>query len=951
MHSRLSPTITNTSMPAKPSTGWRGCAIPRRGIKAWSRAAGRARASTVSSIEMARVKAPKVLILDGHSLAFRAFYALPEDLKTSDGTYTNAVYGFTSMLIKLLQEEKPDYITCCFDMGQPLERSAQFADYKSGRSEAPETFRPQLDLIREVLRVMKIPVFELAGHEADDIISYLAHLAAEEGADVRIVTGDRDFFQLVDDHTKVLYNRRGISDIVEMDETAVVRRYGVPPSKYVDLKALEGDTSDSLPGVPGVGTKTAARLIQNYGSAEEVVAHAGEQTPRLADNLAAHAEQVALNKKLSILAEVPLEGVSLHDLKMGSWDLAAVRELYGSLEFRSLLERLLADLPEAAEGEGKPFDLEVRVFSDPGGLQTLGEALAKAGETSIDLLPAAPRGGPRWLAFAWSPGDVGYVPVGRAGVTHAEVAEGLGAVLQDEGVTKVAHGARQVILSLAAIGVAIGGLEFDTDVAVYLLDPGAPGYPLDEIARRYTGRELQATRPVERAEESPQGALDLEGEEADRGEAEDACLRALAISEIAGAVGPELERLGMSDLYRDIEHPLVSVLARMEQTGVKIDLDYLSVMADDLDARVAKLEEECYELAGQRLNLGSPPQLRALLYDRLGLKTTRRTKTGKSTDARALQQLVDQHPFVPRLLEYRELAKLKNTYVDALPPLVDPRDGRVHTTYDQTAAATGRLSSINPNLQNIPVRTELGRTIRRAFVVEPGNLLMSVDYSQIELRVMAHLSGDPILLEVFRTDEDVHAATAARVFGLEPSQLETRHRSVAKMVNYGLSYGMGATGLAERLNVATPEAQKIMEAYFEQFGGVKRFLDDVVRHAHADGFTTTMFGRRRYLPELGSGNPRVRAIGERQALNAPIQGSAADIMKLAMLNVQRALDASGLATQMILTVHDELVFEVPENERSPAAELVQREMTRVCDMKVPLAVDLSFGTNWADAKG
>jgi DNA polymerase-1 len=896
-------------------------------------------------------KVPKVLVLDGHSLAFRAYYALPEDLKTSDGTYTNAVYGFTSMLIKLLQEQKPDYIACCFDMGQALERTAQFSNYKAGRSEAPESFRPQLDLIREVLRVMRIPTFELAGHEADDIISYLARLGVEQGCEVRIVTGDRDFFQIVSDRVKVLYNRRGISDIVEMDEAAVLSRYGVPPSRYVDLKALEGDTSDNLPGVPGVGTKTAARLIQRYGDAEGVVAHADEQTPKLAGNLSAHAEQVVLNKKLSTLVEVPLEGVSLEDLKMGAWDLEEVRELYGSLEFRSLLERLLADLPEAAEGEGKPFDLAVRVFSEPASLEEAAAAVAAAGEVAVDVLPGAPRAGPRGLALAWSPSDVGFVAVGPESLTHAEIAERLGPVLEDGGVRKVAHGARAVILALAAIGVELGGLDLDTQVASYLLDPGAPGYPLDEIARRYTGRELQAVEPVERPEGGAQGALDLDGGAFDRGEAEDACLRALAVSEIAGAVAPELDRLGMAALYRDIEHPLVPVLARMEQVGVRIDLDYLAAIAGDLDERVAKLEEECYELAGQRLNLGSPPQLRTLLYDRLGLKTTRRTKTGKSTDARALQQLTDQHPFVPKLLEYRELAKLKNTYVDALPPLVDPRDGRVHTTYDQTAAATGRLSSTNPNLQNIPVRTELGRTIRRAFVPAPGNVLMSVDYSQIELRVMAHLSADPILLEVFRTGKDVHATTAARVFGLEPARLEVRHRSVAKMVNYGLSYGMGAAGLAERLNVPTSEARAIMDAYFEQFGGVKRFLDSVVSHAHADGFTTTMFGRRRYLPELGSGNPRVRAIGERQALNAPIQGSAADIMKLAMINVASALAREGLHTKMILTVHDELVFEVPQDERGRAAEVVEAAMTGVCGMKVPLAVDLSFGTSWADAKG
>ncbi|HYP23083.1 MAG TPA: DNA polymerase I, partial [Actinomycetota bacterium] len=495
------------------------------------------------------------------------------------------------------------------------------------------------------------------------------------------------------------------------------------------------------------------------------------------------------------------------------------------------------------------------------------------------------------------------------------------------------------------MGVELAGLDLDTHIASYLLDPGAPGYAIEERARKYTGRELKAVDGVDRSEES-QGAFDLGvGEEA---EAEDACLRALAIAEIAEAVRPELARLGMEDLYRTIEHPLIPVLAHMEKTGIAIDLDYLEEMARDLDKRIGVLEAECYDLAGERVNLGSPSQLRVLLYDKLGLKTTRRTKTGLSTDARALQQLVDQHPFVQKLLDYRELAKLKSTYVDALPPLTDPADGRVHTTFDQTVAATGRLSSTNPNLMNIPVRTDLGKQIRRAFVAAPGYTLMSVDYSQIELRVMAHLSKDPVLVEVFANDEDVHTATAMRVYDLDPSELKTMHRSVAKMVNYGLAYGMGAPGLAERLNVPVEEAREIMDSYFEVFEGVAKFLDTVVTQAYADGFTTTMFGRRRYLPELGSGNPRVRSIGERQALNAPIQGSAADIMKLAMIKVDAALAES--RTRMILTVHDELVFEVPEGDEDAAAELVRREMTGVADMEVPLKVDVSFGTNWSETK-
>ncbi|MEA2452505.1 MAG: polymerase [Actinomycetota bacterium] len=901
-------------------------------------------------------KRPKLLLLDGYSLAFRAFFALPEDLATSDGTHTNAVFGFTSMLIKVMQDEKPDYIACCLDMAAPLERSETFTEYKSNRSKAPDTFTSQIPLVREVLKVLHIPIYELPGHEADDIIAFIAKRAEDE-VDVRIVTGDRDFFQLANKQIHVLYNRRGISDIVEMDPKAVEERYGVPPEKYVDLKALEGDNSDNLPGVPGVGTKTAAKLVQKYGSAEEAVAHASEQTPKLAENLAAHAEQVAINKQLSTLAsehdalvENLVESTALDEMKMGSWDMEEVRELFKSLEFRVLLERLMSDLPEAAEGEGDAFEIDVTVFDSATSLGQLADHLKKADRFAIDVVPATPRGAPRSLAFSWGEGHVGFVPIGPHGVTLDDTVAALRPVLEDVAAEKVVHGGRAALLSLHAGGIAMRGLHLDTHVGTYLLDPGAPGYSLEEMARKYSGRELKAIEGVERDPDAAQGSLALEGDPVEV-EAEDASLRALAVAEIATAVEPELARLGMDDLYRTIEHPLIPILTAMEEIGIKIDLDYLAEIGRDLEKRISELETECYELAGERINLGSPTQLRVLLYDKLGLKTTRRTKTGLSTDARALQQLVDQHEFVPKLLDYRELAKLKNTYIDALPPLVDPDDGRVHTTYDQTVAATGRLSSTNPNLMNIPIRTDLGKQIRRAFIPEPGNLLLSVDYSQIELRVMAHLSEDPILLEVFKTDEDVHTETAMRIFKVDKKSLTTKHRSTAKMVNYGLAYGMGAPGLAERLNIEVPEAQGIMDTYFEQFGGVADFLDEIVNQAHTDGFTTTMFGRRRYLPELGSGNPRVRAIGERQALNAPIQGSAADIMKLAMINVDKAMTSEGLETQMILTVHDELVFEVPEKEQEKAKELVEREMTQVAEMKVPLEVDSSFGKDWAEAKG
>ena len=683
-----------------------------------------------------------------------------------------------------------------------------------------------------------------------------------------------------------------------------------------------------------------------------MVEHAAEQTPKLAQSLVEHREQVSINKQLSTLIDVPLGSVTLDDLKMGVWDLNEVRELFISLEFKTLLERLLSELPDAARGEGKPFEVHSRSLATASDLKGLVLELRAAGSFAIDLVSDSPGGAPRSLAFAWGAGQVAFVPVGEPVFTGAAAASALDSLFSDASVSKVVHGARGAVLGLAAIGLELAGLKLDTLVAAYLLDPGATGYELADIVRKYTGRELKSARPAGRDDTNAQATLDFNPAEKFEGsESEDACLRALAVAEVAQKAEQELERLGMADLYRSIEQPLIPVLVRMERIGLKIDLDYLSGMAKEIDQRLVQLEADCYELAGERLNLGSPTQLRVLLYERLGLKTRRRTKTGMSTDARALQQLVDQHPFVSKLLEHRELAKLKNTYIDALPPLVDPRDGRVHTTYDQTVAATGRLSSTNPNLMNIPIRTELGKQIRRAFIPEPNHLLLSVDYSQIELRVMAHLSEDPTLLEIFRRNEDVHAATASRIFRIDSKELSIKHRSVAKMVNYGLAYGMGAPGLAERLNVPVAEAKEIMEAYFEQFRGVREFLDKVVTQAKADGFTTTMFGRRRYLPELGSSNPRVRAIGERQALNAPIQGTAADIMKLALIKVDRALHDERLGTRIILTVHDELVLEVPEHERDAAAQLVAREMTGAADLRVPLVVDVAQGLNWAEAKG
>ncbi|MGA9162622.1 MAG: DNA polymerase I [Actinomycetota bacterium] len=866
----------------------------------------------------------RLFLLDGHSLSYRAFFALPPSLATTSGQVTNAVYGFTSMLIKLLTEERPDLIAVAFDIGKPTVRLDKYAEYKAGRPETPDEFRQQLGLIVEVLETLRIPVIGVEGHEADDAIATLALRALEQGVEVVIVTADRDFFQLVRPGLTVMFNVKGISDIRRYDVEAVTERFGLPPEKYLDYVALKGDASDNIPGVPGVGEKTASKLVQDFGSIEELLGRTDELKGKLKESISAAGDQLALNKELAQLdthVDVDLEP---EDAVMGDWDIEAVRRLFTSLEFRTLFERL-EEVGRSAKPAIEMAELDLREV----------DASEAAGLLSAD--------GPKALRLDLDEREVRGVAIsmggGQAAYAAAKDLSGFADALASDAAPKWMHDAKDVETVVVAEGRSLGGVATDTMLAAYLLDPAAPSFQLQAVSEQYLGSDVLGSVAEEAAGQ-------LFGDSWRRAAAE-----AAAVALLAPVLDERIDGAGLRRLLDEVELPLSSVLARMQANGVALDVVYLEEMAEGIRDEMATLRAQIYELAGEEFNLNSPPQLRAILYDKLKLSPGKKTPKGQlSTDASVLEKLRDVHPIVDAILSWRELDKLNSTYLEALPKQVDPKDGRVHTTFNQTGAATGRLSSTNPNLQNIPVRGELGRQIRRAFVPGPkDDVLLVADYSQIELRILAHLSGDEGLKAAFESGTDIHTATSARVFGLPEDQVDPATRSRAKAINYGLAYGMNAWGLASRLEITPDEAQEFIDAYFASFPQIRDYLDRQVARAAAEGFTETLLGRRRYIPELQAANPRVRDMGRRMALNAPIQGSAADVFKLGMIGVDAALRGSDLDCRMLLTVHDELVFEVSAKRVEAAAELVKREMEAAYELDVPLRADIGWGPNWAEA--
>lgn len=890
----------------------------------------------------------RIMLIDGNSLTYRAFHALPTDLVTASGQVTNAVFGFTSMFINLVRDHAPDAVAVAFDRPEPTFRHERDANYKANRDAAPDILRQQMGLVRQVVDTLGVTAIEKSGFEADDIIATLATQAAARGDEALIVTGDRDSYQLVHDpHVKVLYNKRGVSDYALYDEAGIMERTGVHPRDYVQYAALRGDNSDNLPGIPGVGEKTAAKLINKYGGLDGIFENVDEQTPKLRENLATHEAQARSNAEMMVLLrDVDLE-ISLDDLGYPNPDTEAVRELFDFLEFRSLYDRLAEALDTDLGGAGSAdevIEAEVVTATNPADAADLVKRLTGAE-------------GPLAVAVNWE-GIEGRSPITGMALMlapeSAEVAWLPGEHLGDPGVDQAlaalfdvrpiaAHGAKSLLRRRLhdAPEAPLPTLAVDTVLAAYLLDPAETRYTVDDVLRRYARAEL----PVGTA--APEGQLDLDGGSTDEGLL--AARRALAVDRLIEPLLAALDAQGLRPLHDDIEIPLVTVLARMENLGVGVDREALQSLNDRFGAEAQELTEAIHRDAGKEFNVNSTPQLRVILFEELGLTPTKKTKTGYSTDAQSLEKLVGEHPIVEHLLRYREVEKLRSTYGEGLIAEVAD-DGRIHATFNQTVARTGRLSSDAPNLHNIPVRSDDGRAFRSAFVPARGFELLVADYNQIELRCIAHLAQDPGLIEAFTAGEDIHNATAARVFHVEPEEVTGAQRAKAKMVSYGLAYGMEAYGLAQRLNIARGEAAEILDAYFVAFPSVKAYMERTVAEARERGYTETLFGRRRPIPELSSSNRQIKQAGERQAMNAGIQGLAADIFKVSLIRLDQALAERNAKSRVVLQVHDEVVLEVPPEEKDEIGAVTLEVMRGAAELSVPLEVNLSFGASWADAK-
>ncbi len=870
--------------------------------------------------------APQLFLIDGNSLAYRAFFALPESIGTSDGRPTNAIYGLASMLVKIIDEHHPQGVVVAWDAGWSG-REKTYDLYKAQRKPRPDLLREQWPHLMPLVEAFGYTNVRVEGYEADDVIASLVRQARERGIEVMVVTGDRDAYQLVADGVRVMSTSRGITETKIYDRAAVEERYGVPPELITDLMGLRGDTSDNIPGVPGIGEKTATQLLQKFGSLEGVLENVEQVSgKKRKENLTAHAEDARLSKQLATLQYEIETGVDLEAAMSSEPDRGALRDFMREFELRAVMERLEEALPEGASVPGRRVETELEV-----------EAVA-AGPGEIGAGPVA-------LAIAaerWAAAEGERLLAGSSSLDELAVAlDGKPFAAHD---AKSLGGGRHGLLAAAAREGVEPLLDHDTMIAAYLLEPQRRTYDLVELAAD-AGIGLAEGAAAARAEDDGQMAL---GEELEPGlePAEEARL----IAALAAVQGPRIEELGLKDLLRNVELPLVGVLAAMEREGLKLDAERLAEVGAGFGERIATLEREIFELAEEEFTIGSPQQVGRILFEKLNLTRKRRGKTGFSTDARVLAQIRDEHPIVEKIESWRELTKLKNTYLDSLPELIDPETGRVHTTFNQAATTTGRLSSTNPNLQNIPIRTEIGRPVRACFVAEEGARLLSADYSQVELRVLAHVADEEVLKEVFRAGEDVHAATAAEVFEIGRDEVDVGQRSKAKMVNFGIVYGLTGFGLADRLNIPRKEGEEFVARYLERFPAVRAFREQVIERAQEEGYVTTLMGRRRAIPELRSGNPNTRRLGERLAVNTVIQGTAADIIKVAMVNCRRALRETGGETRLVLQIHDELLFEGPPGEMEAATELVRREMCAAHPLDPPLEVDVGVGTDWLNAK-
>ncbi|HKF75170.1 MAG TPA: DNA polymerase I [Candidatus Dormibacteraeota bacterium] len=882
----------------------------------------------------------RLVLIDAHSLIYRAFFALPP-LSTSQGVVTHAAYGFTSMVATVLSS-RPEYVIAAFDTGRPTFRSQEYAEYKQGRRAMPDDLRPQMDLVRRVLDPLSVPTYGVEGYEADDVIGTLARKAEAAGVAVTIVSGDLDCLQLVTGAVEALVPRRGITDTMVYGPDQVRQRYGFEPVQLIEYKALRGDTSDNIPGVPGVGDKTAAQLVQQFGTVEHLLESLDQlKEGRVRSALEAHADQVRLGKRMvTIRTDVPVE-LELDRARWLRYDADRARQVFDELEFRQLLARLPA--PDAVPVQPR---LALEPVEAAGAVSLVGDEHVAEVRKSVEAADEVALFG-LWDGQPRSGTQVGLgVAAGeRAWYVPARLVAGLGPALA--GRTLLAHDVKEMQLALSAMGVDARQWGFSTHLAAYLLGAGSRDPRLEDLAREFLGMQLM---PADQLLGTGRGARPAAGC-APQECADYAGRRSQAILHLHPRLRAEMVNLGVDYLFHEVELPLAEVLADMEAEGVAIDVPYLRDMQEELQEQLSALESEVGEIAGYRFNLNATQQLAKLLFEDLRLPVGKRTKTGYSTDADTLEGLRDKHPIVGLILDYRQLSKLKSTYVDALPGLVDPATERVHTSFGQASTATGRLSSSNPNLMNIPIRTELGQRIRRAFrASRPGHALFAADYSQIELRVAAHLSKDPQMLAAFEAGHDIHAATAARVFRVPLDAVDANQRRLAKVANFGSIYGQGEYGLSQQLSIPGDEARAFLREYWSTYGRLKEWLDNVRREAREAGVVVSATGRRRAIPDLRSPNYQLRQAAERMAINFPIQSLAADIIKIAMVRLHREMRDGGLAGRMLLQVHDELVFEVPESEVGGFAEMVPRIMTGAYELSSKLEVEAKAGPNWADMR-
>ncbi len=917
----------------------------------------------------------KLVLIDGHALVYRAYFALPSTMATAQGELTNAVFGFASMLLNVLRDEQPDYLAVTFDIGRTFRHEA-YAEYKANREEMPDDLHVQFERIYQLLAAFDIPTYSAEGYEADDVLAALAQQAEEQGVDTLIVTGDTDTFQLVDPHVRVLTPRRSFGDTVVYDEAGIRERYGLEPKQLIDYKALVGDTSDNVPGVRGIGAKTATKLLQEYGSVEAIYEHLDEISSARFRNALENGRDVAFLSKylVTITTDVPVS-LDLQASRVGEIDREPVVELFRELEFRALLNRLPRAAKPAAtaqmslfeEAEAPPGTLqaaEYQIVDSVAALEAMAAELSQSEaivvdveSTSVDPMAATLVG----IALTAQEGQGYYVPVDHnpnspiaqsqsPNLPLSAVTEKLRSMLRDPNIPKYAHNANYDLTVMAEHGMEVRPVTCDTMIAEWLLNPSSRNLGLKNLAWNRLGVEMT---PIEVLIGKGKNQITMDRVAVEKA-APYACADVDMTLRLANQLQPELRERALWPLFSEVEMPLVPVVVDMQRAGVRLDVDALSAMSRQLGKRLGELQVEIEQIVGHKVNVNSPQQLSMALFDEMGLALPwmRRGKSGHySTAADVLDKLRDTHPVVELILEYRQLSKLKGTYVDALPALVNPRTGRVHTSYNQTGSVTGRFSSSNPNLQNIPIRTELGRQIRRAFVAKDGWLLLAADYSQVELRVLAHISGDATMLAAFARGEDIHASTAAAIYGVPLDEVTPDQRRVAKTTNFAISYGVTGYGLSDRTDLTPEKAEAFIQTYFQTYPQIKEYIDRTHEQAREQGYVETLLGRRRYFPELSTKarvHHNARQSAYRMAINAPIQGTAADILKVAMNRLWRELRARGLRGRMILQVHDELVLEVPKDELDEVTPLVIETMEGAFDLDAPLKVDAKVGENWLE---